>query len=384
MFNFDFYNPTRVLFGADRIADIGQHIPEDARVLITYGGGSAKKYGTLDEVKAAIGDRVTFEFGGIEVNPHLDTLMKAVDIVRENKVDFLLAVGGGSVVDGTKFIAAAALYEGDIWPLWSQRQPLSEALPLGCVMTLPATGSETNHVAVVTNTALGQKSGYSDPLLFPKFAVLDPTKTYTLPVTQVANGVVDAFIHVIEQYLTYPVYGKVQDRFAEGLLLTLIEEGPKALTDPQNYDVRSAITWSATLALNGLIAVGVPQDWATHRIGHQLTALYGIDHAQTLAILLPGLLQVQRESKKQKLLQYAERVWNIQTGDDDARIDAAIAKTREFFELMGLKTQLSAYGQPKTAIDEILDNLERFNMLPMGERQDIDLARAKEILTLSY
>jgi NADP-dependent alcohol dehydrogenase len=239
-------------------------------------------------------------------------------------------------------------------------------------------------VAVVTNTALGQKSGYSDPLLFPKFAVLDPTKTYTLPVTQVANGVVDAFIHVIEQYLTYPVYGKVQDRFAEGLLLTLIEEGPKALTDPQNYDVRSAITWSATLALNGLIAVGVPQDWATHRIGHQLTALYGIDHAQTLAILLPGLLQVQRESKKQKLLQYAERVWNIQTGDDDARIDAAIAKTREFFELMGLKTQLSAYGQPKTAIDEILDNLERFNMLPMGERQDIDLARAKEILTLSY
>ncbi|QII37767.1 iron-containing alcohol dehydrogenase [Rouxiella badensis] len=384
MFNFDFYNPTRVLFGADRIADIGQHIPEDARVLITYGGGSAKKYGTLDEVKAAIGDRVTFEFGGIEVNPHLDTLMKAVDIVRENKVDFLLAVGGGSVVDGTKFIAAAALYEGDIWPLWSQRQPLREALPLGCVMTLPATGSETNHVAVVTNTTLGQKSGYSDPLLFPKFAVLDPTKTYTLPVTQVANGVVDAFIHVIEQYLTYPVYGKVQDRFAEGLLLTLIEEGPKALTDPQNYDVRSAITWSATLALNGLIAVGVPQDWATHRIGHQLTALYGIDHAQTLAILLPGLLQVQRESKKQKLLQYAERVWNIQTGDDDARIDAAIAKTREFFELMGLKTQLSAYGQPKTAIDEILDNLERFNMLPMGERQDIDLARAKEILTLSY
>ncbi len=384
MFNFDFYNPTRVLFGVDRIADIGKHIPENARVLITYGGGSAKKYGTLDEVQAALGDRVTFEFGGIEVNPHFDTLMKAVDIIKENKIDFLLAVGGGSVVDGTKFIAAAALYEGDIWPLWSQRQPLADALPLGCVMTLPATGSETNHVAVVTHTALGQKSGYSDPLLFPQFAVLDPTKTYTLPVTQVANGVVDAFIHVIEQYLTYPVYGKVQDRFAEGLLLTLIEEGPKALTDPEIYDVRSAITWSATLALNGLIAVGVPQDWATHRIGHQLTALYGIDHAQTLAILLPSLLQVQRESKKDKLLQYAERVWNIIAGSDDSRIDAAIDKTREFFELMGLKTQLSAYGQPKSAIDEILSNLQRFNMLPMGERSDIDLERAKEILMLSY
>ncbi|KAB7897092.1 iron-containing alcohol dehydrogenase [Rouxiella sp. S1S-2] len=384
MFNFDFYNPTRVLFGVDRIADIGKNIPENARVLITYGGGSAKKYGTLDEVHAALSDRVTFEFGGIEVNPHLDTLLKAVDVIKENKIDFLLAVGGGSVVDGTKFIAAAARYEGDIWPLWAARQPLTDALPLGCVMTLPATGSETNDVAVVTNTALGQKSGYSHPLLFPKFAVLDPTKTYTLPITQVANGVVDAFIHVVEQYLTYPVYGKVQDRFAEGLLLTLIEEGPKALSDPQNYDVRSAITWSATLALNGLIGVGVPQDWATHRIGHQLTALYGIDHAQTLTILLPALLQVQRESKKQKLLQYAERVWNITAGDDDARIDAAIAKTREFFELMGLKTRLSAHGHPKTAIDEILENLKRFNMLPMGEQQDIDLARAKEILTLSY
>ena len=384
MFNFDFYNPTRVLFGVDRIADIDKFIPKQARVLITYGGGSAKKYGTLDEVYAALGDRATFEFGGIEVNPHFDTLMKAVDVVKDNKIDFLLAVGGGSVVDGTKIIAAAALYAGDIWPLWSQRQPLKEAIPLGCVMTLPATGSETNHVAVVTHTELGQKSGYSDALLFRQFAVLDPTKTYTLPATQVANGVVDAFIHVIEQYLTYPVYGKVQDRFAEGLLLTLIEEGPKALTDPQNYDVRSAITWSATLALNGLIAVGVPQDWATHRIGHQLTALYGIDHAQTLAILLPGLLQVQRESKKQKLLQYAERVWNIHTGSDDSRIDAAIAKTREFFELMGLKTQLSAYGQPKSAIDEILGNLQRFNMLPMGERSDIDLERAKQILMLSY
>lgn len=384
MFNFDFYNPTRVLFGANRIGDIGKHIPANARVLITYGGGSAKKYGTLDEVQAALGDRVTFEFGGIEVNPHFDTLMKAVEVVKENKIDFLLAVGGGSVVDGTKFIAAAACYEGDIWPLWSKRQPLVRALPLGCVMTLPATGSETNHVAVVTHTGLGQKTGYSDPLLFPKFSVLDPTKTYTLPVTQVANGVVDAFIHVIEQYLTYPVYGKVQDRFAEGIMLTLLEEGPKALHDPENYDVRSAITWSATLALNGLIAVGVPQDWATHRIGHQLTALYGIDHAQTLAILLPSLLQVQRDGKRQKLLQYAERVWNIQTGDEDSRIDAAIAKTREFFELMGLKTQLGALGHPKTAIDDILENLQRFDMLPMGEREDIDFDRAKTILTLSY
>ncbi|MEG3132128.1 iron-containing alcohol dehydrogenase [Rouxiella sp. T17] len=384
MFNFDFYNPTRVLFGADRIKDIAKHIPENARVLITYGGGSAKKYGTLDEVQAALGSRFSVEFGGIEVNPHFDTLMKAVAVVKENQIDFLLAVGGGSVVDGTKFIAAAACYDGDIWPLWSKRQPLQKALSIGCVMTLPATGSETNHVSVVTHTGLGQKTGYSDPLLFPKFALLDPTKTYTLPATQVANGVVDAFIHVIEQYLTYPVYGKVQDRFAEGIMLTLLEEGPKALSDPENYDVRSAITWSATLALNGLIAAGVPQDWSTHRIGHQLTALYGIDHAQTLVILLPSLLQVQRESKREKLLQYAERVWNIVEGDEESRIDGAIAKTREFFEVMGLKTRLSDYGQSKTAIDEILENLQRFDMLPMGERQDIDFDRAKTILTMSY
>jgi NADP-dependent alcohol dehydrogenase len=384
MFNFDYYNPTRILFGTERIADIGKHIPADARVLITYGSGSAKKFGTVDEARAALGSRKIYEFAGIEANPHFDTLMKAVDLIKEKKITFLLAIGGGSVVDGTKFIAAAALYHGDVWEMWSKKLPIKRVMPLGCIMTLPATGSESNGTAVVTHTGLGAKVGYSHPLLFPQFAVLDPRKSYTLPARQVANGVVDAFVHVIEQYLTYPAYGKVQDRFAEGLLLTLIEEGPKALIKSENYNVRATITWSATLALNGLIGVGVPQDWSTHRIGHQLTALYNLDHAQTLAVLLPALLHVQRDTKHLKLLQYADRVWNLREGGEESRITAAIDKTRDFFESMGVKTRLSDYGLPESAIDEVMDNLERFNMLPQGEHQDIDAVAARRILSLSY
>ncbi|WP_409307275.1 iron-containing alcohol dehydrogenase [Pectobacterium sp. B1J-3] len=383
MNNFEYYNPTRILFGQEKIANITQHIPENAKVLITYGGNSAQKYGTLDEVRTALGKRDYIEFGGIEANPHVDTLMKAAELAKEKNIDFLLAVGGGSVVDGTKFIAAA-VYHHDTWDTWIKKRPITKALPLGCVMTLPATGSEMNATAVVSNTELGVKAGYNHPLLFPKFAVLDPKKSYTLPERQVANGVVDAFVHVIEQYLTYPVYGKVQDRFAEGLLLTLIEEGPKALSDPQNYDVRATITWSATLALNGLIGAGVPQDWATHRIGHQLTALYGLDHAQTLAVLLPALLHVQKEKKHQKLLQYAERVWQLTEGNADQRIQQAINKTREFFELMGLKTHMRDYGLSEDAIEEMIVSLNEFNILPQGEHQDINESVAREILRLSY
>lgn len=384
MLNFDYYNPTRILFGGERIADIGKHIPQDARVLITYGGGSAKKFGTVDEARKALGERQVFEFSGIEPNPHFDTLMQAVEKVKAHDITFLLAIGGGSVVDGTKFIAAAARYRGDIWQMWSEKLPIHSVVPMGCIMTLPATGSEMNPTAVVSNIALGAKVGYSHPLLFPQFAVLDPHKSYTLPPRQVANGVVDAFVHVLEQYLTYPVYGKVQDRFAESLLITLIEEGPAALTEPDNYDVRATVMWSATLALNGLIGAGVPQDWATHRIGHQLTSLYNLDHAQTLAVLLPSLLHVQRAGKRLKLLQYAERVWNIHEGDEEQRITAAIEKTRDFFEQMGVKSRLSDYGIPEDSIDKVLENLQRFNLLPQGEHRDIDAAAARRILSLSY
>lgn len=384
MFNFDYYNPTRIMFGTERIKDLGTQLPEDAKVLITYGGGSAKRFGTIDEVIQSLGKRKYIEFGGIEPNPHYDTLMKAVEIVKAEKIDYLIAVGGGSVIDGTKFIAAAVYFEGDAWETWISNAPLKQVLPIGCVLTLPATGSEMNGTAVISNTALNAKLSHKHPLLFPRFAILDPRKSYTLPTKQLANGVVDAFVHVAEQYLTYPVYGKVQDRYAEGLMLTLIEEGPKALKEPENYDVRAAIMWSATQALNGLIGVGVPQDWASHRIGYYFTIHHGLDHAQTLAILLPAVLDVQRENKRLKLLQYAERVWQLTEGSEEERINSAITLTRQFFENMGLPTYLRAYGIPESAIEEAINYLKRFNLLPLGEHKDISVIEVRKILSLSY
>ena len=384
MNNFMYYNPTKIVFGEHSIKKLAQLVPEKARVLITYGGESAKKYGTLDEVKQALGQRDVFEFGGIEPNPQYATLMKATELIKQHNIDYLLAVGGGSVIDGSKFIAAAACYQGDAWQIWAEKKQITQALPLGCVLTLPATGSEMNPTAVVSNAEKQAKVGHSSPLLYPQFSILDPKKTYTLPTKQIANGVADAFVHVIEQYLTYPVYAKVQDRFAEGLLLILIEEGPKALTDKENYDVRATIMWNATLALNGLIGLGVPQDWATHRIGHQITALYDLDHAQTLAVILPALLTIQKDSKRLKLLQYAERVWHITNGSEDEKINQAIEKTQQFFEYLGIATQLSAYGVPESAIDRIIDSLVSLNILPLGEHQDIDAIKVRKILSLCY
>ncbi|WP_347254530.1 iron-containing alcohol dehydrogenase [Leminorella grimontii] len=384
MFNFDYYNPTRILFGEGRIKDIDAQIPADAKVLITYGGGSAKRFGTLDEVKHALGARQYIEFGGIEPNPQYDTLMKAVGIAKEEKIDFLLAVGGGSVIDGTKFIAAARYFEGDAWDSWIKNVPLKQTLPIGCVVTLPATGSETNGTAVISRSDLNAKLSHKHPLLFPRFALLDPKKSYTLPEKQIANGVVDAFVHVTEQYLTYPVYGKVQDRYAEGLMLTLIEEGPKALADRQNYDVRASIMWSATQALNGLIGLGVPQDWATHRMGYYFTVYHGLDHAQTLAVILPSVLEVQRKNKRLKLLQYADRVWGLTNGNEDERINSAISLTKRFFENMGIMTSLRAYGIPESSIDDAINYLKRFNLFPLGEHKDITEIEARRILSLSY
>ncbi|MDP9107936.1 MAG: iron-containing alcohol dehydrogenase, partial [Pseudomonadota bacterium] len=332
MQNFDFHNPTHILFGKGRIADLGKVVPADARVLILYGGGSIKQNGVLDQVHAALAGRSYHEFSGIEPNPSYETLMMAVEQVRRENIDFLLAVGGGSVIDGTKFVAAAAHFEGDPWAILEKRGTnITSAIPFGAVLTLPATGSEMNDGSVVTRKSLKAKMAFSNKLCQPKFSVLDPTTTFTLPTRQVGNGVVDAFAHVMEQYLTYPADAPVQDRFAEGILQTLIEEGPKALSDPHNYAVRANIMWAATLALNGLIGAGVPQDWATHMVGHELTALYNLDHAQTLAIVLPGMMKIRKESKRAKLLQYATRVWHLTEGDENSRIDAAIARTEAFF-----------------------------------------------------
>lgn len=372
MNNFIFYNPTKIIFGRGKIKDITGEIPKDSKTLITYGGGSIKRNGVFDEVKAALQGFDVMEFGGIEPNPTYETLMRCVDTVRQNKIDFLLAVGGGSVIDGTKFIAAAALYEGEPWDIVKNfGMTVKRAMPFGTVLTLPATGSEMNSGAVITHRGSSTKLPFSSALLYPRFSVLDPTKTYSLPSVQIGNGVVDTFVHVIEQYLTYPVNGKLQDRFAEGLLLTLIEEGPRALADPENYDVRANLMWCATLGLNGLISAGVPQDWATHMIGHELTALKGLDHGKTLAVVLPAMLKIRSREKKEKLLQYAQRVWGIQSGTDDARIDAAIEKTRTFFETMGIPTRLCDYDIGADVIADVVGQLKAHGMIKLGEKRDV-------------
>jgi len=382
MQNFDFHNPTHIAFGQGRIADLATLVQANARVLILVGGASAEKTGTLAEVRQALGARSHATFSGIEPNPHYETCLRAVEQVRAHGADFLLAVGGGSVIDAAKFIAAAALYtEGDPWTLVEQRgRTIERALPFGSVLTLPATGSEMNSGSVITHHGQGFKRAFSSPHCYPQFSVLDPTKTYTLPLKQLANGVVDAFVHTTEQYLTYPVGGGVQDRFAEGLLQTLVEVGPLALSQPQDYDVRANLVWAATLALNGLIGAGVPQDWATHMLGHEITAAHGLDHAQTLAVVLPALLEVRRAAKHDKLLQYAERVWGICTGTADERVTQAIHQTRAFFESLGVKTRLRDYGIGPEAIDHLIEQLDKHGMTALGEHGDMDLALSRRVL----
>lgn len=385
MLNFEFSNPTKILFGKGRIANIAKEIPPEAKVLITYGGGSVKRNGVLDEVKTALEGYTYYEFGGIEPNPTYETLIKAVEMVRAEQIDYLLAVGGGSVIDGTKFIAVGAGYtQGDPWEIVLRRGVgIDEALPIGVVLTLPATGSESNHRAVVTRKSMNAKISFATTAIFPRFAVLDPTKTFSLPMTQISNGVVDSYMHVLEQYLTYPLEAPVQDRFAEGLLLTLMELGPQALTEPENYDLRASLMWCSTLALNGLISAGVVQDWATHMVGHELTALYGLDHAASLAAVFAGMLQERRNDKHDKLLQYAERIWGLKEGSDDEIIDAAIEKTRQFFETMQLGTHLSNYGLSADNIPEIIESLEKHNMVKLGERRDMTPDRVRRALELS-
>ena len=385
MQNFQFVNPTKIIFGNGEIAQLTKQIPTTSKVLILYGGGSVKKTGLLESIKAILAEYQVGEFGGIEPNPTYETLMKAVEIIRKENYDFLLAVGGGSVIDGTKFIAAAALFtQGDPWKFIVAGLPISAALPFGTVLTLPATGSEMNNGAVITRKELQAKIPFMSAKVFPQFSILDPIYTYTLPKKQIANGVVDAFIHVMEQYLTYPVAGKVQDRFSEGLLLTLVEEGPKALEDPENYDVRANLMWTATLALNGLIGSGVPQDWSTHMVGHEITALYGLDHAQTLAIVLPSMLEVMKSEKLEKLLQYGERIWHISADLAPAEKSAlAIEKTREFFEAMGVKTRLADYGLGQDAIEKIIASLESHGMVKLGERGTVTPNVVRQVLKLS-
>lgn len=350
--------------------------------MVTYGGGSALKSGVMDEVKDALKGHEITEFGGISPNPEYEKLVEGVALARARKIDFLLAVGGGSVIDGTKFMAAALAFQGEPFLILENGgAAVAGSLPVGVVVTLPASGSEMNNRMIISRKAMSLKRGIMNPFLYPRFAVLDPAKTYTLPPGQIGNGVVDTFVHVLEQYLTYPVGGRVQDRLAEGLLHVLLEEGPRALAEPENYDVRANLMWAATLGLNGLIGAGVPQDWAAHRLGYELTVLYGLDHARTLAVLVPAMLHVRRAGKKQKLLQYAERIWGITSGHDLARIEEAIDRTATFFEAMGLPTRLSRCGISHVDVERILDLLRMHGLSNLGENGDVIPEMAREILT---
>lgn len=382
MQNFDYYNPTQIVFGQDRLAELDKLVPSDATVMITYGGQSAKRFGTIEKVVNALGNRKVVEFSGIEANPKFETLVKAVEQVKAEGVTFLLAVGGGSVMDGSKFIALAAKQDGDYQNILFHGfnpVPAESALPLGCVVTLPATGSEMNAFGVITYQQ--QKYPFSCPLSYPKFSFLDPDLTFTLPKEQIANGVTDAFVHVIEQYLTYPVNAKVQDRLAEGVLKTLIEDGPVTYQELDNLEARKNFIWAATTALNGSIGVGMPQDWSTHMIGHELTAMFDIAHGRTLALVLPSLLRQRRAQKHAKLVQFAERVWDINTGNDDEKIDLAIAKTEAFFNSLDVPTKLSHYGIDDAGIEQVAANMEKMGLTALSESGDLTLDIVKEILT---
>jgi len=385
MKNFQFVNPTRILFGKGEIKRLLREIPSGAKVLICYGGGSIKKTGLFDRIQEELKDFQTGEFGGIEPNPTYETLMKAVEHIRARGYDYLLAAGGGSVIDGVKFIAAAVPHtREDPWNLVTDNRAVKKALPFGVILTLPASGSEMNGGAVITRKATRTKLPFFGPALFPSFSILDPVYTYTLPEKQIANGVVDSFIHVMEQYLTFPADAKVQDRFSEGLLSTLIEEGPAALENRDNYDVRANIMWSASMAYNGLIGCGVPQDWSTHMIGHEITALYGLDHAETLAIVLPSMLKVMKQAKKAKLLQYGRRVWDIDASlPEDERIALAISNTGNFFRRMGMKTRFSEHGLGAEVIDAIIESLKAHGMTKLGENGAVTPDTVRTVLEMS-
>ena len=388
MLNFELYNPTNYIFGKNQIEKLSTLVPKNAKILLAYGGGSIFKNGIHEQVVKNLQGFEIIEFGGIEPNPRFETLMTAVEIVRKEKITFILAVGGGSVIDGVKFISGATNFEGnpiDILKNRIQFSDLSKVIPFGTVLTLPATGSEMNSGAVVTIEATQEKLVLGGSALFPKFSVCDPTVIASLPKRQLENGVVDAFTHVMEQYLTYPHDAILQDRIAESILQTLVEIGPSVVENPTDYKLASNFMWCATMALNGLIQKGVPSDWATHMIGHELTALYEIDHARTLAVIAPSLYKVMFETKKDKLAQYGERIFNVSGNSIEEKAEKAIEKTIEFFHKMGMQTRLSEYTEDyKKSADFIVNRFETRGWKALGEKQNITLQRVKEIVEGSY
>ncbi len=386
MLNFEFQNPTKIIFGKGQISKLSKEIHKDQHVLMVYGGGSIKKNGVYDQVTEALHDHKVTEFGGVPANPEYETLLEALEVIKEKEIDFILAVGGGSVIDGVKFLSAAANFEGEEpWDILANSIRTYDGLPFGTVLTLPATGSEMNSGSVISRRETKEKRTMGGPGLFPQFSVLDPQVVHSIPQRQIANGLVDSFSHVLEQYLTYPVGARLQDRIAESVMQTLAEIAPKVMEDPSNYDAAADFMWSCTMALNGLLRVGTPNDWSTHMMAHELTALYGIDHARTLAIIHPSQMTYMFEDKKEKLAQYAERVWGISEGSVEEKANAGIEKTKEYFHSLNIDTKLSEYTEDyqKTA-NIVKERFEERNWKGLGERKNISPEDAEKIVEMSY
>ncbi|CAN5410568.1 iron-containing alcohol dehydrogenase [soil metagenome] len=386
MLNFEFKNPTKIIFGKDQIGKLAVEIPANAKILMLYGGGSIKKNGIYDKVKQALSNFEVFEFGGIPANPEYETLLHALKIIKEQQITFLLAVGGGSVIDGTKFLASAGLYQGnEPWDILSKNIRTETGMPFGTVLTLPATGSEMNSGAVITRASTKEKLAMGGPGLFPQFSILDPTVVASIPQRQLANGITDAFTHVLEQYMTYPVHANLQDRISESILQTLIEVAPIIMRDPTNYDAAGDFMWCCTMALNGLIQKGVPTDWAIHSMGHELTAMFGIDHARTLAIIAPRHYRYNLEAKKNKLAQYGNRVWNIAIGNEEEMAKAAIEKTEHFFHSLGIPTKLSEYTDDYAGTAEkIATRFTERGWIGLGEHKNLKPSDVEKIVEMSY
>lgn len=385
MNNFIYQNPTKIIFGDGQIERLSKEIPANSKILMLYGGGSIKKNGVYDQTTEALKNHQIIEFGGVPANPEYEILMEAVEVLKKEKIDFILAVGGGSVIDGAKFISAASTYDGDTWEMVKTRAKIEDAIPFGTVLTLPATGSEMNSGFVVSRRETKEKLSMGSPLLFPRFSILDPNVINSIPERQVVNGIVDAFNHVLEQYMTYPIGADLQDRFAESILSTLVNDAPKVLENKEDYAAKANFMWSCTMALNGLISQGVPTDWAVHAMGHELTALYGIDHARTLAIIGIPHYKHNFEAKKEKLAQYAERVWGITEGSLDDKAKQAIDKTEEFYQSLGVKTKLSEYAEniEKTA-ETIEQRFTERGWSGIGENQIVTPQDARKIVEMSY
>ncbi|WGQ11420.1 iron-containing alcohol dehydrogenase [Pedobacter gandavensis] len=386
MLNFEFKNPTKIIFGKGEIKKISKEIPTGAKVLVLYGGGSIKTNGVYDQVIDALKGFEILEFSGIPANPEYEVLMQALKVIKEEKITYMLAVGGGSVIDGVKFLSAAALYDGDTpWDILTQNIRTEKGLPFASVLTLPATGSEMNSGAVITRKETQEKLAMGGPGLFPEFSILDPEVIKSIPKRQLVNGVTDAFTHVLEQYMTYPAGAHLQDRFAESILQTLIEVGPKVIEHPEDYESAANFMWSCTMALNGLIQKGVPTDWAVHAMGHELTALFGIDHARTLAIIAPSHYRYNFEAKKEKLAQYGQRVWGITSGSIDDIANAAIARTEDFFHSMEIQTTLSEYTDDfEGTAQKISKRFTERGWLGLGEHKTLSPSDVEKIVEMSY